>query len=271
MKDLHPKKGEKFRGISATRGTDGIYYNSAIPYLLFTNECIRGYASTDNTIIANYTRVDIPKFAEIAKSKRCNEKFFDVYLGNDDYICCNRQTLETYEYKSAIKYCVIRILCGKSNDPFRQLIKPLPRKSSNFHLKDIEGHIVEENTDYYLELYDKDSDVLKIWDNLLHSGYYLSRTERIIVQCSIVNGIHYLVYKNKYLHVADGSDEITFTDQLPDRHQRLQFQVTEDNAFLILKWDQCNFLILEVITCSYGSVYFTTNYYSPLGLYLKRV
>ncbi|KAI9286242.1 hypothetical protein BC943DRAFT_351584 [Umbelopsis sp. AD052] len=187
MRDLHPKKGEKFRGISATKGTDGIYHNNAAPYLLFTNECIRGYfKGIDNTIIANYTSVDIPKFAEIAKSKRCNEKFFDIYLGNDDYICCNTRTLETYEYKSAIKLSIIGLLYRDLDDPFRQLIKPLPRKSSNFHLKDIEGHIVEENTEYYLELYDHDSDVLKIWDNLLHAGYYLSKSEQIIVQCSIL-------------------------------------------------------------------------------------
>ncbi|KAI8578855.1 hypothetical protein K450DRAFT_281340 [Umbelopsis ramanniana AG] len=280
MKDLHPKKGEKFRGISATRGTDGIYYNNAAPYLLFTNECIRGYAGTDNTIIANYTRVDIPNFAEIAKSKRCNEKFFDVYLGNDDYICCNRQTLETYVYTSVTKHRVIQILCSESDDPFHQLksedeklklSKPLPRNSSDFHLKDIEGHTVEENTDYYLEIYDHDDDVLDMYEDELWSRYYEYQIEQTIVQCSIVNGIHYLVYGNKYLHVADESNAITLSNQVPYQHQRLQFQFTENNTFRTVQWNQCIFLILNILTCSSGSVQFTADDGPPLELYLKRV
>ncbi|KAI9286246.1 hypothetical protein BC943DRAFT_359416 [Umbelopsis sp. AD052] len=280
MRNLHTDQGKTFYYLGATEGVDGIYHNDKAPYLLFTNECIRGYQSTNDTIISNYTSVDIHKFAEIAKSKRCNEKFFDIYLGNDDYICCNAQTLETYEYKLAVKYRVIEILCDSSDDPFHQLksedeklklIKSLPSKSSNFHLKDIEGNTVKENVDYYLEIYDQDDDILDMYQDELWSRWYENQTEQIIVQYSIVNGIHYLVYNNKYLHVADGTIGVTLSDQVPYQHQRLQFQVTEDNTFRTVQWDQRLFLQLEILNCSSGSVQFSADDSNSLELYLKRV
>ncbi|KAI9286249.1 hypothetical protein BC943DRAFT_359419 [Umbelopsis sp. AD052] len=279
MNELNPNKGEYFHDFFLET-IDGVIHNTSPPYLLFTNECIRGYTCIDNTIISNYARVDIHKFAEIAKSKRCNEKFFDVYLGNNDYICCNTQTLETYEYNSANKYRVIEILCGSSDDPFHQLksedkklklIKSLRSKSSNFHLKDIEGNTVEENVDYYLEIYDQDNDILDMYEDQIWSRWYEFPTKQIIVQYSIVNGIHYFVYNNKYLHVADGTIVVTLSDQVPYQHQRLQFQVTEDNTFRTVQWDQRLFLQLEILTCSSGCLYFLADYDKPLELYLKRV
>lgn len=217
---------------------DDTFHNIEPPYLLFTNENLTWDLAEDNTIIANYTEVDIRKFAEIAKSKACNDKFFVVYLGDDRYLCCNTRNLETYEYTSIIKSRVINILNGKSDDPFEQLksqhdqlkaIEPLPR-FPDFHLKDIEGHTVEENTDYSLELYDMDSDVLLFIDDRLSSTYYLNQDEQVIVRYSIVNGIHYLLYEKKYLHVADGQDEITLTDQPPDQHHRLWSTVLPEKS-----------------------------------------
>lgn len=257
---------------------DGAFHNNKPLYLLFANENITWDPVEDNTIMANYTEVDIPKFAKIVKSKACNDKFFVVYLGDDRYLCCNTQTLETYEYTSIVKSRIIDILYGKSDDPFEKLkaeydrlkaIVPVPR-CSDFHLKDIEGHTVEENTDYCLELYDADSDILRFIDNRLSSTYYLNQDKQVIVQYSIVNGIHHLVFENKYLHVADGDDEITLTDQPPDQHHRLQFLVTEENTFQIIRWGQSKYLQLEVITYSYGSVQFQDDNYG-LEFYLKKV
>jgi hypothetical protein len=257
---------------------DDAFHNIEPPYLLFANENMRWDSVEDNTIMANYNKVDILKFAEIAKSKACNDKFFVVYLGDDRYICCNTQTLETYEYTSIAKSRIIRMLYEKSDDPFQKLkseydqlkaIEPVPR-CSNFPLKDIEGHTLEENTDYCLELYDADSDILRFMDNQLSSTHYLNQVKQVIVQYSIVNGIHHLVFENKYLHVADGDDEITLTGQPPDQHHSLEFQMTEENTFFIVRWGQSKFLALEDITYSYGSVNFQDDN-CDLEFYLKRV
>jgi hypothetical protein len=278
MKDLYPNREETFIDCFQKK-IDGVIYNTASPYLLFTNECIRGYSSTNNTIIAHYTRVDIPKFAEITKSKPCNDKFFDVYLGDDQYICCNTQTLETYEYRSVIKYRVIEILCGKSDDPFVQLkseyeqlksIKPLSR-FSDFHLKDIEGQPVLENTNYRLEMYDYDEDVLDMYDAKLYATYYSNRTDPIVVQCYITDGIFYLVRKNKYLHVADGRVNMSFTDQFPIKHQRLQFQVTNKNTFKTVQWNQLNYLTALGLTSNYTDLTLEEGNDNHLELYLKRL
>lgn len=43
-------------------------------------------------------------------------------------------------------------------------------RSPEFELKDIEGHIVEVNTDYYLALYDHSLDVLQL-DRAYHADF----------------------------------------------------------------------------------------------------
>lgn len=91
---------------------DGVIRNHEPPYLLFTNECIRGYDTEDNSIIANYTNVDILKFAETTKSKEYNHMFYVVYLGNDQYLCCGVGNPKTYEYSSAIKHRIIQYCMG---------------------------------------------------------------------------------------------------------------------------------------------------------------
>jgi hypothetical protein len=263
---------------------DGVVHNRQPPYLLFTNECIRGFNAEDNTIIANYTNVDIPKFAETTKSKECNHMFYVVYLGDDQYICCDVRTLKTYEYSSVIKHRIMSILREKSNDPFAQLqaeyeelksIKTLPRVS-NFHLRDIEGRSLETNTDYRLELYDNDQDILYLYKDKLSATYYLNakKVDKVVVQYSVIDGIHYLTCKNKYMYAADNG--IQFTDQRPRKNQRLQFQVTENNSFIMVQWNQRNCLELEVITCSYTMIYFSKHSsrnedVSHLQFFLKKV
>ncbi|KAI9286247.1 hypothetical protein BC943DRAFT_379503 [Umbelopsis sp. AD052] len=278
MKSLYPNNGDYFYGFFL-RTIDDVIHNTSPPYLLFTNECIKGYSSDYNTIITSYTRVDIPKFVDIAKSKPCNDKFFVVYLGDDRYICCNTQTLETYEYPSVIKYRIIEILCGESDDPFIQLkseykqlksIKPLPRLS-DFQLKDIEGQPILENTDYRLEMYDYDEDVLDMHDFKLYATYHVNLVKMIVVQCSIIDGVHYLVRENRYLHIADGRDNMTFTDQIPAKHQRLQFQVTEKNTFKTVQWNQLNYLTAEMVLSNYTRLFLQAGEGDHLELYLKRL
>lgn len=277
MRDMYPRKEGTFLGLFP-EPIDGLIRNLTPPYLLFTNECIRGYDSDHNTIIASYTKVDIPQFAEITKSKSCNHKFFVVYLGDDHNICCNMQTLETYDYTSVIKYRVIEILCGKSDDPFSQLnseykelklIKPLPR-FSDFQLKDIEGQPVVQNTDYRLEMYDYDESVLMMHDAKLAATYQRNRVEIIVVQCCIVDGVYYLVRKSRFLHVAHGRDSISFTDQIPIKQQRVQFQVTERNTLKIVQWNQVNYLTANMVT-NYTCLFLQAGNDGHLELYLKRM
>jgi hypothetical protein len=189
------------------------------------------------------------------------------------------QTLKTYEYTSVIKYRVIDILCGKSDDPFSQLnseyeelklIKPLPR-SSDFQLKDIEGQPVQENTDYRLEMYDFDEDVLMMHNTKLAATYHINRRCRIVVQCSIIDGIYYLLQNNKYLNVVDGSNEMSFTDRVPSKHQILQFQVTERNTFKTVQWNQINYLTATMITSNYTDLALQAGHDRHLELYLKRL
>lgn len=165
------------------------------------------------------------------------------------------------------------ILYGKSDDPLAQLhaeleelnsIKPLP-EVSNFHLRDIEGRPVEANTDYDLELYDEDHDILNAFEDQLRATYYLNahNENEVVVRYSIVDGVHYLTWKNKYMHAAgDGRHGIQLSDQLSRKHQRLQFQVTENNTFIMVQWNQRNCLLLELLTCSYSQIYFLPNYLS---------
>jgi hypothetical protein len=264
--------------------TDDVIRSKNPPYLLFTNECVRGSSAEDGSIISNYTTVDIPSFAKITKSKQCNDKFFMVNLGNDEHLCCNIQTLETYKYHSSARLCVLNILIGKLGEPFNQLqseydiLKMLtpPPRYPNFKLLDIEGNPVEENTDYQLELYDQDMDILNFCNGTLSATACDNQVETLVINHSIVDGIHYLTYNNKYLYVADGSNEINLADQLPSKQQRLQFGVTEDNTLIIFKWNRFVFLKFETFTNSYSALSFDDeaeylNTGQMVQLYLKRV
>ncbi|KAI9289203.1 hypothetical protein BC943DRAFT_334494 [Umbelopsis sp. AD052] len=126
---------------------DGVLCSKNPPYLLFTNECLRGSEAEDGSIIANYTTVDIPSFAEITKSKQCNDKFF-------------------IKVKS---------------------LTPLP-KDPNFTLLDIEGNPVEEHTEYQLEMYDQDMDILNFFDGKLSGTAFENQVEILAVKYSIVDG-----------------------------------------------------------------------------------
>ncbi|KAI8582055.1 hypothetical protein K450DRAFT_285315 [Umbelopsis ramanniana AG] len=264
---------------------DDVIRSKSPPYLLFTNECLRDSSAEDGSIIANYITVDIPRFAEITRSKQCNDKFFMVNLGDDQHLCCNIQTLETYKYHSCVRYSVLDLISGGSEEGFNQLhskydnvkmLTPIP-KNPSFKLFDIEGNSAEENREYQLEMYDQDMDALNFFDGKISATTYYNQVEVLVVKYSIVDGIHYLTYDNKYLHVADGSDEISLTDQIPNKHQRLYFVPTEDNAFIVFKWNSITFLTLEVFTNSYSSCsfkeegIFTNRSAGTLEFFLKRV
>ncbi|KAG2179425.1 hypothetical protein INT44_006271 [Umbelopsis vinacea] len=279
MKSLYSNQWEHFYDLFLET-IDGVIHNTSPPYLLFTKEFIKSYSSDYNTIITNYTIVDIPKFVDIAKSKPCNDRFFVVYLGDYRYICCNMQTLETYEYPSVIKYRIIEILCVKSDDPFVQLkseyeqlkiIKPLPTTFSDFQLKDIEGQPILENIDYRLEMYDTDEDVLDMYDSEIYATYYKNQVDAMVVQCSIIDGISYLVRKNRYLHIANGEDTMSFTNQIPAKHQRLQFLATEKNTFKTVQWNQFNYLTAFIATTNYTQLALQAGKGDHLELYLKRL
>ncbi|CAO3693199.1 unnamed protein product [Umbelopsis ramanniana] len=199
------------------------------PYLLFTNECIRDSRAEDDSIIADYTTEDIysdiDRLLEIVKSKQCYQKFFAAYLGNDLYLCFHTQHLNGIEYDEFNKCHVIDTFYGYSEDPMAQLksdcqkqipVEPLP-KLPTFKLMDIEGNPVEENTNYQLEMYDQDMDILSFsHDGKLYATACENQLKPLVVKYSIIDGIHYLTYKNKYLHVADESAEISLTDKLPN-------------------------------------------------------
>ncbi|KAI9286248.1 hypothetical protein BC943DRAFT_359418 [Umbelopsis sp. AD052] len=131
------------------------------------------------------------------------------------------------------------------------MIKSLPTTFSNFQLKDIEGQPILENIDYRLEMYDYDEDVLDMHDFKLYATYYKNQVDVMVVQCSIIDGISYLVRENRYLHIADGEDNLSFTNQIPAKHQRLQFQGTEKNTFKTVQWNQYNYLTAFMATQLY--------------------
>ncbi|KAG2185081.1 hypothetical protein INT43_000994 [Umbelopsis isabellina] len=262
---------------------DGLLHNRELPYLLFTNECVRDCNTQDNSIIACYDKVEFSSFADITKSKPCNHNFFVVYLGNDQYVCCDVLNLDTYEYTSSMRYRVMEILQDKTKDAFTELksqdeelklLKPVERLPE-FQLVDIEGYPVEANTEYHLEMYDYDEDVLNLHDDKLYATYCYNSVDKIVVQCSMVDGIYILACKNKYLHVADCSDDIRLTARIPERHQRLQFQVTENNTFKVFRWGQRYYLIPMMVTSNYTSLYFVAMDSSsetepPVEFFLKR-
>ncbi|CAM0141848.1 hypothetical protein VKS41_004452 [Umbelopsis sp. WA50703] len=286
MKTLFLRNGnnydiDKISNDHLIKDVEGVIHNTEQPYLLFTNEKLQFNLSEDNTIIANYINVDIPQFAEITISKLCNNKYFVVYLGDGQYICCNVQTLETYQYSSHLKYHIVEILRESPDDPFTRLkshidsihnhlkIEP-PKRTVSFQLMDIEGHPVEENTEYQLEMYDIDEDILQLYDAKLYATYYANCSDSLIVQCSIIDGIYYLTHDNKYFHVADDSDEISLTDQLPSKEQRLEFEVTERNTFKTVQWNRNLYLTFELITSNYSILFFNA-YGSHVELFLKKI
>ncbi|CAO3693205.1 unnamed protein product [Umbelopsis ramanniana] len=266
---------------------DNVLRNKNPPYLLFTNECIRGFFQVDeDSIIANYTTVNILSFVEITKSKQCNHSFFMVNLGDDRHLCCDIQTLETYEYHSSNRPLVLDILSGRFGEPFTVLkseyemlkTRTPPPRLPTFTLTDIEGNPVEENTEYQLEMFDRDMDILRFCDDKLSATACDNLVKPVVVKYSIVAGIHYLTYENKYLHVADGSAQISLTDKLPSKHQRLYFAFTEENenAFVIFNWNQFVYLNFETFKHSYSHLVFNeeaayTYTGDILTLFLKRV
>ncbi|KAG2180384.1 hypothetical protein INT44_003386 [Umbelopsis vinacea] len=254
-----------------------VFFVAKIRLICSSQTNVLGSEAEDGSIIANYTTVDIPSFAEITKSKQCNDKFFIVNLGDDQHLCCNIQTLKTFTYHSCARFFVLDVISGGTEEGFTRLhdesekvksLKPLP-KDPNFTLLDIEGNPVEEQTEYQLEMYDQDMDILNFFDDKLSGTAFENQVEILAVKFSIVDGIHHLTYDNKYLHVADGNDEISLTDQLPRKHQRLQFVLTEHNTFIIFKWNQRVCLEIETFTNSYSALSFVEEKLSDRGSYLQ--
>jgi hypothetical protein len=112
---------------------------------------------------------------------------------------------------------------------------------------DFEGHPVKENTDYYLCLYDRPDDVLKIlhYQPVMYVTYHLNRADKIVVRYSIVDGIHYLTRESYFLQVHDDQAEITFMDKIPEKEKRIKFHVTENNTFKAVQWDKDIWLALQ--------------------------
>ncbi|KAI8578853.1 hypothetical protein K450DRAFT_281338 [Umbelopsis ramanniana AG] len=269
---------------------DDVVQNNELPHLIFSNERYPERRNT-NTIQEHFISVDIQKFAEITKSKPCNQDSFIVCLGRKNYIhyrfmCCNVKTLETYEYTSETKSRIEKELIDnvdgcfaiwKAEDEARKLSKPAKRVS-NFHLVDSQGHPVKENTDYYLEMHDQPNDVLKIkeYKPIIYATYHLNRADRIVVRYSIIDGIHYLICEDQFLQVHDFQDEIGFKDKIPEKEKRIEFHTTENNTFRTAQWDNDIWLTFQKETLNHSSVTFNDNeavvrWDKPLELILKRV
>lgn len=247
-----------------------IVRKNELPFLVFTNESISGIGS-NNTIMEDYAAIDLQRFAEITKSKPCNHNFFVVYLGRKEtpdgrYICCNVKTLETYEYSDKIRSKVEQMLINdidgciakwKAEDELIELNKPAKR-ILDFHLLDFDGHPVEENTDYHLQMYDQPEEILKILDYrpVIYGTYRLNRADKIVVRYAIVDGIHYLTRENQFLQVHGSNDEIGFADEIPERDKRLEFHVTDNNTFRTVQWNKTIWLAFEKETFNYSSITF---------------
>jgi hypothetical protein len=266
------------------------------PYMLFTNECIRDSRAEDDSIIAEYTTVDndidIKSLIEIVKSKQCYQKFFVVHRGDklypcNQYFCLHTQHFYGAEYNQFNKCHIIDTFYGDSEDPMEQLqsdcqnqipVEPLP-KLPNFNLMDIEGNPVEENTEYQLEMYDQDMDILEFAETgELFATPCDKQVKPLVVKYSIIDGIHYLTHNNKYLCVADmdWGYSIGVTDQLPSKQQRMFFTITQNNTFVALKWNRRVLLTFTTLKHSYSALEFKleltfTNCYHPLYVFLKRM
>ncbi|KAG2179429.1 hypothetical protein INT44_006275 [Umbelopsis vinacea] len=271
---------------------DGVVHNNELPHLIFSNYELASFIrrGNTNTIMENFTTVDIQKFAEIVKSKPCNHNFFVVHLGPKNYIdhlymCCNVKTLETFEYSSVTKSRIEKELIDNVDDCFAKwkaegealkLTKPAKRVS-NFHLVDSEGHPVEENTDYYLQMHDQPNDVLKLnrYRRTIYATYHLNHANKIPVRCSVIDGIHYLTCENYYLQVYDHLGELGFKDTIPEKENRIEFHTTENNTFKTVRWDNDIWLAFQKETFNYSSVTFNRDeaivrWDKPLELILKR-
>jgi hypothetical protein len=176
------------------------------------------------------------------------------------------KTLETYEYSDEIRSKVEKMLIDdidgciakwKAEDEVIELNKPAKR-ILDFHLLDFDGHPVEENTDYYLQMYDQPEEVLKIlhYRPVIYATYRLNRADKIVVRYAIVDGIHYLTRENKFLQVHDSNREIGFADEIPEKENRLEFHVTENNTFRTVQWNKDIWLAFEKETFNYSSITF---------------
>jgi hypothetical protein len=130
--------------------------------MVFSNERLPALTNYyTNSIMENYTSVDIQMFAEITKSKPCNHEAFLVHIveknvqswkrspfPNNRFLCCDMKTLETYEYSWNIREIIEKALKDgiygciakwKAEDEARKL-RTHPKRTSDFTywiLKDI--------------------------------------------------------------------------------------------------------------------------------------
>src|ERR1700730_1137086 len=198
MRHLYPNCGDPYYDnlIKSNFGgklklINNVLYNTEMPYLFFTKENIMVNEAEDNTIVEYYKEVDIERFVQITKKKQCHDKFFVVYLGDDQYMCCNTNTLETYQYDARMKYNIFQMLYDDVSfiSHIRAKDKTLQRVN-NFHMIDIAGHQVTDNKDYYLKIVDNNgTDVLEIFNNELTGG--TDKTD-LVVQCVVENNIVYI-------------------------------------------------------------------------------
>jgi hypothetical protein len=280
MRHLYPKRGgdpyydnlinSHFNG--KLKLINNIFYNTELPYMFFTKENIMMNGAEDNTIVEYYQELNIEKFAQIVKKKQCYDKFFIVYLGNEQYMCCNTHTLETYQYNTRIKYGVVLKLYDDIDSISRmktedKKVKILQRVN-DFHMIDITGHQVTENKDYYLKIFndnDDSTDVLEIFNNELSGG---TSNPDLIVQCVVENNIVYIKHENKYLYASE-DNFIKLSRTLPTKSQRLQFHFT-NNKFKVVKWNQNAYLTIEWVKASYGAIMFD-KWRNGTELYLERL
>jgi hypothetical protein len=275
---------------------DGMLHNTQLPHLIFTNGRAWRSPYDTNTIMENYKTLDIQKFAEITKSKPCNQNFFLVYLGprNIDsrwntsfrFMFCNMKTLETYEYSHEIRSFVEKSLLEdpdtciakwKAEDEALQL-KQYTEKTPDFRLLDIEGSPVEENTDYYIGLYDLPEALLKVnrYSKIylnIYTPYRLKHAHKMVVRYTVIDGIHYLTHENRFLQGY--VQKVGLVDQLPEKDMRLEFHVTENNTFKTVQWNKSIWLTLQKHTVNNSSIEFdhqevTIRWGTPLELFLKR-
>ncbi|CAO3696537.1 unnamed protein product [Umbelopsis ramanniana] len=279
---------------------NSIVHNNELPLMIFSNESLPGFPKYyTNSIMEKYTSVDIQKFAEITKLKPCNHDAFLVHFVeenvqdrkrkscfNNRFLCCDMKTLETYEYSWEVREIITKklkdgihgcIAKWKAEDEALKL-RTHPKRTSDFHLLDSEGHPVEQNTDYHLQMYDKSEDVLKILDcePVIYATYRLNRADKIVVRYAIVDGIHYLTRGDQFLQVNESDSELVFADEIPEKEKRLEFHVTEINTFKTVQWDKDIWLAFQRQSLNYSYVTFNdeeivVRWGKPLELLLKRV
>lgn len=258
---------------------NNIFYNTELPYMFFTKENIRMNSTEDNTIVEYYQELDINKFAEIVKTKQYYDKFFIVYLGNEEYMCCNTNTLETYQYNVRMKYNIIRKLYNDINvishmkEEENKITTDLQR-TNNFSMVDITGRQIIEGKNYYLKIFDdfndeddensdSNTDVLRIVNNELSGG--VSGID-LIVQCVTENNIVFIKHENKYLYAAN-ENSIQLSQTIPPKDKRLQFHFT-NNKFKVVQWNQNAYMTIDWVVSSYGNITFD-KWHNDTELYLE--